>query len=164
MSSGGVEVRAKQWTGRRAALVFAHHSSVVFRPHYFDLKRPLRMQSTSSAAVIDPAGVPPASAASTPELSLPAPTAYVPSRLGTKMHWDEVYTREGKTFAEIGDEGDIWSAPADSPGCERALTGVRTQVRRVIGRGNGRVDLGKPPYLGFDCRWCAVRLLDAASR
>ncbi|KAK4699142.1 EEF1A lysine methyltransferase 2, partial [Phenoliferia sp. Uapishka_3] len=38
-----------------------------------------------------------------------------PSRLGTKEHWDWVYTREAKTFGEIGDEGDIWSAslPAD---------------------------------------------------
>ncbi|CCM01389.1 uncharacterized protein FIBRA_03440 [Fibroporia radiculosa] len=35
-------------------------------------------------------------------------TELPPSKLGTKNHWDDVYSSELTNFEEIGDEGEIW--------------------------------------------------------
>lgn len=35
-------------------------------------------------------------------------TELVPSKLGTRPHWDDVYEREVANFEETGDEGEIW--------------------------------------------------------
>lgn len=42
--------------------------------------------------------------ASTP---LEAP-ALAPSKLGTQAHWNSTYAREIRSFAECGDEGEVW--------------------------------------------------------
>ncbi|KAL1683345.1 S-adenosyl-L-methionine-dependent methyltransferase [Schizophyllum commune] len=38
----------------------------------------------------------------------PSDTELQPSKLGTKEHWDNVYSSELANFKEIGDEGEIW--------------------------------------------------------
>lgn len=40
------------------------------------------------------------------------PLGFVPSKLGTRAHWESVYAREVLTHREIGDEGEVWYAPA----------------------------------------------------
>ncbi|KAL1703574.1 S-adenosyl-L-methionine-dependent methyltransferase [Schizophyllum commune] len=40
--------------------------------------------------------------------ALPSDVDLQPSKLGTKEHWDNVYSSELANFKEIGDEGEIW--------------------------------------------------------
>ncbi|KAI0694616.1 S-adenosyl-L-methionine-dependent methyltransferase [Cytidiella melzeri] len=95
-----------------------------------------------------------------------------PSKLGTKDHWDDVYSRELANFEEIGDEGEIWFG-GDS--VEKMVAWVQDHIAKEpspttieIGSGNGTLlfALHAAGYdaahlLGVDYSTDAVRLARA---
>ncbi|KAG9484639.1 hypothetical protein GDO78_008002 [Eleutherodactylus coqui] len=84
--------------------------------------------------------------------------AFSPSALGTKEHWDTVYSRELKTFQEYGDEGEIWFGEGSMTRVVRWLNAQKAPLTTSIvdiGTGNGMllVELAKSGYsnlLGID--------------
>ncbi|KAL8286973.1 hypothetical protein RQP46_003979 [Phenoliferia psychrophenolica] len=116
---------------------------------------------------------------------------YAPSRLGTKNHWDEashaegalrvglgangkpsqVYTREGKTFDEIGDEGDIWfGESAAEEMVEWISENLPTSASIAdVGCGNGDLtfrlyDAGYTSITGIDYSEASINLARAISK
>ncbi|KAM3912615.1 EEF1A lysine methyltransferase 2 [Leptodactylus fuscus] len=83
---------------------------------------------------------------------------FSPSALGTKEHWDSVYSRELKTFQEYGDEGEIWFGEGSMTRVVRWLNAQKLPLTTSIvdiGTGNGMllVELAKSGYsnlLGID--------------
>ncbi|XP_044153749.1 EEF1A lysine methyltransferase 2 isoform X2 [Bufo gargarizans] len=86
---------------------------------------------------------------------------FSPSVLGTKEHWDTVYSRELKTFQEYGDEGEIWFGEGSMTRVVRWLNAQNIPLTTSIvdiGTGNGMllVELAKSGFsslLGID--YCA---------
>ncbi|XP_040294962.1 EEF1A lysine methyltransferase 2 isoform X1 [Bufo bufo] len=86
---------------------------------------------------------------------------FSPSVLGTKEHWDTVYSRELKTFQEYGDEGEIWFGEGSMTRVVRWLNAQKIPLTTSIvdiGTGNGMllVELAKSGFsslLGID--YCA---------
>ncbi|XP_053548586.1 EEF1A lysine methyltransferase 2 [Bombina bombina] len=78
-------------------------------------------------------------------------TELTPSKLGTKEHWDAVYSRELQTFQEYGDEGEIWFGEGSMKRVVRWLTTYKKPLNSTIldiGTGNGMllVELAKAGY------------------
>ncbi|KAM8924681.1 EEF1A lysine methyltransferase 2 [Pelodytes ibericus] len=74
-----------------------------------------------------------------------------PSALGTKEHWDAVYSRELESFREYGDEGEIWFGEGSMTRVIRWLTSQNFPPATSIldiGTGNGMllVELAKSGY------------------
>ncbi|KAH8921553.1 S-adenosyl-L-methionine-dependent methyltransferase [Atractiella rhizophila] len=95
------------------------------------------------------------------------------SRLGTKEHWDQVYSREVSNFEETGDEGEVWFGEAV------AASMVRWSLKHVpatsspppnildLGTGNGHllrlfVEEGYPEdgVVGMDYSPASVELAE----
>eukprot|EP00079_Xenopus_tropicalis_P037721 XP_017951492.1 PREDICTED: protein-lysine N-methyltransferase METTL10 isoform X2 [Xenopus tropicalis] len=65
---------------------------------------------------------------------------FSPSALGTKAHWDAVYSRELQSFKEYGDEGEIWFGEGSMARVIRWLNAHKVpQTASIldIGTGNG---------------------------
>ncbi|XP_075699303.1 EEF1A lysine methyltransferase 2 [Rhinoderma darwinii] len=83
---------------------------------------------------------------------------FSPSVLGTKEHWDAVYSRELRTFQEYGDEGEIWFGEGSMTRVVRWLNTQKIPLTTSIvdiGTGNGMllVELAKLGYsnlMGID--------------
>ncbi|XP_069836184.1 EEF1A lysine methyltransferase 2 isoform X2 [Dendropsophus ebraccatus] len=83
---------------------------------------------------------------------------FSPSALGTKEHWDAVYSRELRTFQDYGDEGEIWFGEGSMTRVVRWLNAQKVPLTSSIvdiGTGNGMllVELAKSGYsnlLGID--------------
>ncbi|KAM5140784.1 EEF1A lysine methyltransferase 2 [Mantella aurantiaca] len=96
-------------------------------------------------------------------------TDFCPSALGTKEHWDAVYSRELKTFQEYGDEGEIWFGEGSMTRVVRWLNAQEiphTSSILDIGTGNGMllVELAKAGFrnlMGVD--YCADAIALARS-
>ncbi|KAI0707362.1 S-adenosyl-L-methionine-dependent methyltransferase [Earliella scabrosa] len=98
-----------------------------------------------------------------------------PSKLGTKEHWDGVYSSELANFAEIGDEGEVWFGE-DS--VEKMVDWVVENVPSdpppfilEVGAGNGNLlfalcEAGYAPQAicGVDYSADAVKLAQAIAR
>ncbi|KAG8435722.1 hypothetical protein GDO86_013604 [Hymenochirus boettgeri] len=74
-----------------------------------------------------------------------------PSALGTKAHWDAVYSRELQSFQEYGDEGDVWFGEGSITRIVQWLNAQKVpQTSSIldIGTGNGMllVELAKHGY------------------
>ncbi|KAM4704106.1 EEF1A lysine methyltransferase 2 [Rhinophrynus dorsalis] len=74
-----------------------------------------------------------------------------PSALGTKEHWDAVYSRELQSFQEYGDEGEIWFGEGSMTRVVRWLNTHKVPLTSSvldIGTGNGMlmVELAKNGY------------------
>ncbi|XP_063290008.1 EEF1A lysine methyltransferase 2 [Pelobates fuscus] len=91
---------------------------------------------------------------------------FAPSALGTKEHWDAVYSRELKSFQDFGDEGEIWFGEGSMARVVRWLKAQSipsTSSILDIGTGNGilLVELAKCGYsdlTGIDYCMDAVEL------
>ncbi|KAM9324151.1 EEF1A lysine methyltransferase 2 [Gastrophryne carolinensis] len=83
---------------------------------------------------------------------------FSPSALGTKEHWDAVYSRELKSYQEYGDEGEVWFGEGSMTRVVRWLNSQKVPLSSSIldiGTGNGMllVELAKAGYknlLGVD--------------
>lgn len=83
---------------------------------------------------------------------------FSPSALGTKEHWDAVYSCELKSFQEYGDEGEIWFGEGSMTRVVRWLKAQKVPLTSSIvdiGTGNGMllVELAKSGYsnlMGID--------------
>ncbi|KAF8529829.1 S-adenosyl-L-methionine-dependent methyltransferase [Gautieria morchelliformis] len=77
-------------------------------------------------------------------------SAFQPSKLGTKEHWDGVYNEEMKNFEEIGDEGEIWFGEDSMEKMVQWSLRNAPPSRRVleVGSGNGLLlcELAKNGY------------------
>ncbi|KAM4636668.1 EEF1A lysine methyltransferase 2 [Discoglossus pictus] len=78
-------------------------------------------------------------------------TDFTPSQLGTKEHWDAVYSRELQSFQEYGDEGEIWFGESSMKRVVRWLVTHKIPLTASvldIGTGNGMllVELAKSGY------------------
>ncbi|XP_073402517.1 EEF1A lysine methyltransferase 2 isoform X1 [Dendrobates tinctorius] len=76
---------------------------------------------------------------------------FSPSALGTKEHWDAVYSRELKTFQDCGDEGEIWFGEGSMTRVVRWMNAQKVPPTASIvdiGTGNGMllVELAKSGY------------------
>ncbi|CDO73716.1 hypothetical protein BN946_scf185015.g44 [Trametes cinnabarina] len=98
-----------------------------------------------------------------------------PSKLGTKEHWDDVYSHELANFAEIGDEGEVWfGEDSVEKMVDWALDNVSTDPAPYIlevGAGNGNLlfalcEAGYAPekMCGVDYSADAVKLAQAIGR
>ncbi|KAI0359868.1 S-adenosyl-L-methionine-dependent methyltransferase [Trametes cingulata] len=98
-----------------------------------------------------------------------------PSKLGTKGHWDEVYSSELANFAEIGDEGEVWfGEDSVEKMVDWALENVPTEPAPYIlevGAGNGNLlfalcEAGYAPdrMCGIDYSADAVKLAQAIAQ
>ncbi|OCT69922.1 EEF1A lysine methyltransferase 2 [Xenopus laevis] len=91
---------------------------------------------------------------------------FSPSALGTKEHWDAVYSRELSSFKEYGDEGEIWFGEGSMARVIRWLNAHKVpQTASIldIGTGNGMllVELANSGYCnltGIDYCSDAVQL------
>ncbi|XP_040217285.1 EEF1A lysine methyltransferase 2 [Rana temporaria] len=94
---------------------------------------------------------------------------FFPSALGTKDHWDAVYSCELQAFQEYGDEGEIWFGEGSMTRVVRwinAHTIPHSSSVLDIGTGNGMllVELAKAGYsnlMGVD--YCADAIALARS-
>ncbi|KAI0367758.1 S-adenosyl-L-methionine-dependent methyltransferase [Pilatotrama ljubarskyi] len=98
-----------------------------------------------------------------------------PSRLGTKEHWDAVYSTELANFAEIGDEGEVWfGEDSVEKMVDWALDNIPTNPAPYIlevGAGNGNLlfalcEAGYAPdrICGVDYSADAVQLAQAIAK
>ncbi|KAG8543380.1 hypothetical protein GDO81_024810 [Engystomops pustulosus] len=76
---------------------------------------------------------------------------FSPSVLGTKEHWDAVYSRELKTFEDYGDEGEVWFGEGSVTRVVKWLNAQKLPLSSAvvdIGTGNGKllVQLAKSGY------------------
>ncbi|XP_068115490.1 EEF1A lysine methyltransferase 2 [Hyperolius riggenbachi] len=76
---------------------------------------------------------------------------FSPSALGTREHWDAVYSRELQGFQEYGDEGEIWFGEGSMTRVIRWLSAQNIPLCSSIldiGTGNGMllVELAKAGY------------------
>ncbi|KAI0833473.1 S-adenosyl-L-methionine-dependent methyltransferase [Trametes gibbosa] len=99
----------------------------------------------------------------------------LPSKLGTKQHWDEVYSSELANFADIGDEGEIWfGEDSVEKMVDWALENISTESAPYVlevGAGNGNLlfalcDAGYAPerICGVDYSEDAVKLAQAIAK
>ncbi|KAG8543382.1 hypothetical protein GDO81_024810 [Engystomops pustulosus] len=67
---------------------------------------------------------------------------FSPSVLGTKEHWDAVYSRELKTFEDYGDEGEVWFGEGSVTRVVKWLNAQKLPLSSAvvdIGTGNGKL-------------------------
>ncbi|KAI0775210.1 S-adenosyl-L-methionine-dependent methyltransferase [Trametes elegans] len=98
-----------------------------------------------------------------------------PSKLGTKQHWDQVYSSELVNFSEIGDEGEVWfGEDSVEKMVDWALENVPTDPAPYVlevGAGNGNLlfalcEAGYAPerICGVDYSADAVQLAQAIAK
>ncbi|KAM5535943.1 hypothetical protein V8D89_010383 [Ganoderma adspersum] len=98
-----------------------------------------------------------------------------PSKLGTKEHWENVYSSELTNFEEIGDEGEVWfGEDSVEKMVDWALENVPSDLSPSIlevGAGNGNLlfalcEAGYNPHkiLGVDYSLDAIKLAQAIAK
>ncbi|KAI0719274.1 S-adenosyl-L-methionine-dependent methyltransferase [Cerioporus squamosus] len=98
-----------------------------------------------------------------------------PSKLGTKQHWDDVYSSELANFEEIGDEGEVWfGEDSVEKMVDWALENVPTNPSPFIlevGAGNGNLlfalcEAGYAPerMCGVDYSADAIKLAESIAK
>ncbi|XP_069468143.1 EEF1A lysine methyltransferase 2 isoform X1 [Ambystoma mexicanum] len=92
--------------------------------------------------------------------------SFLPSRLGTKEHWDTAYRRELEAFLEYGDAGEVWFGEESVARLLRWLQKQKVPLDAAIldiGTGNGLllVELANSGYTnltGIDYSAAAIEL------